>query len=128
MGTIFTTASTITSAASDLCSDHPSTQSSHPNIHAMAPRIRIFSIIGTLLLGLYGAVYFNLIEQDYVTQQQVELIPAWAIAFVGTLCVLDIAKGVFNLDGAEEAAAELMRDVQDAKKDLASKGLKVEYG
>merc|ERR1711862_56956 len=119
-----TAASTVTNAAPDLCSDHPPTHS--PSIHAMAPRIRIFSIIGTLLLGLYGAVYFNLIEQDYVTQQQVELIPAWAIAFVGTLCVLDIAKGVFNLDGAEEAAAELMRDIKDAKADLAKKGVKVE--
>lgn len=36
-------------------------------------------------------------------------VPVWALTFVATICILDIAKGVLSLDNAEGAHQELMK-------------------
>jgi len=82
-----------------------------------------------LFLGAFFTLWLALIfglEVSDATRIYIYLIPVFAVAAFGVFSLVILVYRVMTFNDCEEAAAELKKELEEAKKDLTSKGFKFE--
>ncbi|KAK7514647.1 dolichol-phosphate mannosyltransferase subunit 3 [Phyllosticta citricarpa] len=82
--------------------------------------------IGLLLSSLYLALYLGLLPLSAKVQEDIiPVLPFWALVSFGAYLLFKLGWGVYTFNDVPEAHAELMAEIQQARKELRSKGVDV---
>ncbi|CAD6441638.1 1c7e0839-c480-4708-a60b-5aa423355df0 [Sclerotinia trifoliorum] len=83
--------------------------------------------IGLLVTSLYLAVYLELIPlPGKVSEEVVPVLPFWVLVSFGAYLLGKLGYGVFTFNDVPKAHAELMEEIELARKDLRTKGVDVD--
>ncbi|KAK5004589.1 dolichyl-phosphate mannosyltransferase polypeptide 3 [Cryomyces antarcticus] len=83
--------------------------------------------IGLLVSSLYLACYLALIPFSAKIQEEIiPVIPFWAIVSFGAYLLFKLGWGVFTFNDVPEAHKELMKQIEQARKELRAKGVDVD--
>ncbi|RDW66449.1 dolichyl-phosphate mannosyltransferase polypeptide 3 [Coleophoma cylindrospora] len=83
--------------------------------------------IGLLVTSLYLALYLHLIPLPaLISNEIVPVLPFWALVSFGAYLLFKLGFGVFTFNDVPKAHAELMEEIELARKDLRSKGVDVD--
>ncbi|XP_003705653.1 dolichyl-phosphate mannosyltransferase subunit 3 [Megachile rotundata] len=79
----------------------------------------------TLFVGIWTAVITGNINSSFITewQQVILFCPLIVLFLCGVYAAVIILYRVFTFNNCEKAAAELQEQIEEAKKDLQSKGV-----
>ncbi|KAK8191599.1 dolichol-phosphate mannosyltransferase subunit 3 [Phyllosticta capitalensis] len=82
--------------------------------------------IGLLLSSLYLALYLGLVPLSSKVQEDIiPVLPFWALVSFGAYLLFKLGWGVYTFNDVPEAHAELMAEIQQARKELRAKGVDV---
>ncbi|KAH8179100.1 dolichol-phosphate mannosyltransferase subunit 3 (DPM3) domain-containing protein [Sarocladium implicatum] len=82
---------------------------------------------GLLVSSLYLALYLELIPLPPLVQEQiVPVLPFWALVSFGALLLFRLGFGILTFNDVPKAHAELMAEIDEAKKDLRTLGVSVD--
>ncbi|KAK7538603.1 dolichol-phosphate mannosyltransferase subunit 3 [Phyllosticta citribraziliensis] len=82
--------------------------------------------IGLLLSSIYLALYLGLLPLSPKVQEDViPVLPFWALVSFGAYLLFKLGWGVYTFNDVPEAHAELMAEIQQARKELRAKGVDV---
>ncbi|KAA8576859.1 hypothetical protein EYC84_006903 [Monilinia fructicola] len=80
--------------------------------------------IGLLVTSLYLAVYLELVPlPGKVSEEIVPVLPFWVLVSFGAYLLGKLGYGVFTFNDVPKAHAELMEEIELARKDLRTKGV-----
>ncbi|KAL3424424.1 dolichyl-phosphate mannosyltransferase polypeptide 3 [Phlyctema vagabunda] len=83
--------------------------------------------IGLLVSSLYLSLYLELIPLPaLISKEIIPVLPFWALVTFGAYLLFKLGLGVFTFNDVPKAHAELMEEIELAKKDLRSKGVDVD--
>ncbi|KAI9845047.1 MAG: hypothetical protein M1838_001927 [Thelocarpon superellum] len=83
--------------------------------------------IGLLLSSLYLACYLQLIPFSAKVQDEIiPVLPFWALVSFGAYLLFRLGLGVVTFNDVPEAHAELMKEIDIARKELKAKGIDVD--
>ncbi|CAF9920677.1 MAG: hypothetical protein GOMPHAMPRED_002107 [Gomphillus americanus] len=83
--------------------------------------------IGLLVSSIYLAAYLQLIPFGSKIQNEIiPVLPLWAIVSFGAFLLFKLGLGVFTFNNVPKAYDSLMVEIEEAKKDLRSKGITVD--
>ncbi|KAI4126663.1 MAG: hypothetical protein LQ347_004878 [Umbilicaria vellea] len=76
---------------------------------------------------LYLALYLQLVPLGAKVQDQiVPVLPFWSVVSFGAYLLFKLGWGVYTFNDVPEAHAELMKEIEIARKELKSKGVEVD--
>jgi len=83
--------------------------------------------IGLLVTSLYLALYLELIPlPPVVSSELIPVLPFWALVTFGAYLLFKLGWGVFTFNDVPQAHAELMKEIDEARTDLRTKGVDVD--
>jgi len=83
--------------------------------------------LGLLISSLYLVCYLGLIPFSPKVQDEViPVIPFWAVVSFGAYLLFKLGWGVFTFNDTPAAYAELMKEIDEARADLKTKGVSVD--
>ncbi|KAF8477496.1 dolichol-phosphate mannosyltransferase subunit 3 [Kalaharituber pfeilii] len=82
---------------------------------------------GLLLSSLYLSLYLNLIPLSETMQMEIiPILPLWALVSFGAYLLFSLGWGILTFKDTQEAYAELMQEIDQAKAELRVKGVSVD--
>ncbi|XP_078042218.1 dolichyl-phosphate mannosyltransferase subunit 3 [Augochlora pura] len=81
--------------------------------------------IATIFLGMWFSAITGNIKLSVIREwhQVIIFMPLIALALFGLYAIITVLYRVFTFNNSESAAAELQQQIEEAKKDLQSKGV-----
>ncbi|CCX32548.1 dolichol-phosphate mannosyltransferase subunit 3 [Pyronema domesticum] len=80
-----------------------------------------------ILSSIYLAAYLQLIPLPAKVQDEIiPILPLWALVTFGAYLLFNLGLGVATFKDTEGAYHELMKEIDEAKKDLRAKGVDVD--
>ncbi|KAI5818929.1 dolichol-phosphate mannosyltransferase subunit 3 [Pyronema omphalodes] len=80
-----------------------------------------------ILSSIYLAAYLQLIPLPAKVQEEIiPILPWWALVTFGAYLLFNLGLGVATFKDTEGAYHELMKEIDEAKKDLRAKGVDVD--
>jgi len=82
--------------------------------------------LALLVSSVYLSLYLHLIPLPSLIQEEIiPVLPFWALVSFGAYLLFKLGYGVFTFNDVPAAHAELMGEIEMAKKDLRSKGVEI---
>lgn len=83
--------------------------------------------LALLVSSVYLSLYLQLLPLPALVQEEIiPVLPFWALVSFGSYLLFKLGYGVFTFNDVPAAHAELMKEIEMARKDLRAKGVDVD--
>ena len=95
---------------------------------AIMTKLMEWVTVAVLLVSIWAAFFFEIVFPEWSHRNKMQVIgmPFVGVGLIALYSVSVIGYRVSNFNDCEDAATELREEINEAKADLAKKGLKVE--
>ncbi|KAI6036665.1 dolichol-phosphate mannosyltransferase subunit 3, partial [Pisolithus microcarpus] len=89
-------------------------------------RVHRVATAASALVVLYLLTLFSLVPVPFVSEQILPAVPWWILVSFGSYSLWSLGWGLFTFRDCPEAYCELLKEINDAKNDLRTRGVSVD--